>query len=119
MWVQSLARRGAQLYETEWAARLGFAPEPMDVGFGYTAEDLSNWRCPDKALLIEYANAARANLLGFLEEHDDESLTSTTMTNRRGETMAVSDMFRLLIWEVNQHGGQAGYLRGMQRGLGQ
>ncbi len=119
MWVQSLARRGAQLYETEWAARLGFAPEPMDVGFGYTAENLSNWRCPDKALLIEYANAARANLLGFLEEHDDASLTTTTMTNRRGETMAVSDMFRLLIWEVNQHGGQAGYLRGMQRGLGQ
>ncbi len=119
MWVQSLARRGTQLYESEWAERLGKQPEPMDVGFGYSADDLNNWQCPDKAALIEYADAARNNLLGFLAEHDDASLVGTEMTNRRGETMAVVDMFRLLIWEINQHGGQAGYLRGMQRGLNQ
>jgi hypothetical protein len=91
----------------------------MDVGFGYSAEDLGKWECPDKAVLIEYANAARDNLLGFLAEHDDASLVTTEMTNRRGEAMQVVDMFRLLIWEINQHGGQAGYLRGMQRGLNQ
>jgi hypothetical protein len=28
-------------------------------------------------------------------------------------------MFAMLIFEVNQHGGQAAYLRGMQRGLNQ
>ena len=119
MWVQSLAKQQPQLYEREWAVRLGFEPEPMNVGFGYTVEDLTSWKCPGKALLMEYADAARNNLLEFLETHDDESLVSTQMTNRRGESMAVADMFRLLIWEVNQHGGQAGYLRGMQRGLNQ
>lgn len=119
MWVQSLAKQQQQLYEREWAVRLGFEPEPMNVGFGYTVEDLTNWQCPGKALLMEYADAARNNLLEFLEEHDDDSLANTQMTNRRGESMAVADMFRLLIWEVNQHGGQAGYLRGMQRGLNQ
>ncbi len=119
MWVQSLAKQESQLYETGWAQRFGFKPEPMDVGFGYSAEDLTNWTCPDKPLLMEYANDARANLLEFLSRHDDASLSETTMTNRRGETMAIGDMFRMLIWEVNQHGGQAGYLRGMQRGLNQ
>ena len=58
MWVQSLAKQDQQLYEREWAERLGFAPEPMNVGFGYTVEDLVNWKCPDKALLMEYADAA-------------------------------------------------------------
>jgi hypothetical protein len=119
MWVQTLARREQQLYEGEWAARLGFPPEPTDVGFGYSVDDLANWRCPDKSLLVEYANAARNNLLDFLARHDDASLENTQMTNRRGEAMPLAAMFRLLIWEVNQHGGQAGYLRGMQRGLGQ
>ena len=119
MWTQTLARRGEQLYEREWAERLGFRPEAMDVGFGYSTEDLANWRCPDKDLLVGYARAARDNLLGFLGEHNDESLASTMMTNRQGTEMPLANMFRMLIWEVNQHGGQAGYLRGMQRGLGQ
>ena len=118
MWTQSLARKQPQLYEREWAEKLGFEPEAMNVGFGYSAEDLGNWRCPDKALVVEYAAAARDNLLGFLGEHNDESLASTMMTNRQGAEITLATMFRMLVWEVNQHGGQAGYLRGMQRGLG-
>ena len=119
MWTQTLARKQPQLYELEWAERLGMKPEAMDVGFGYTAIDLVNWRCPDRALLVEYAAAARDNLLGFLGEHDDASLTATTMTTRQGNEITLATMFRMLIWEVNQHGGQASYLRGIQRGLGQ
>ena len=118
MWTQTLARREPQLYEREWAERLGREPVAMDVGFAYTAEDLAQWRCPERSLLVGYAAAARDNFLGFLGEHDDESLTSTMMTNRQGNEITLATMFRMLVWEVNQHGGQAGYLRGMQRGLG-
>ena len=118
MWTQTLARKQPQLYEQEWAERLGMNPETMDVGFGYTAEDLENWLCPGKSVLVEYATAARDNFLELLSEHDDESLTTTMMTNRQGNEISLAAMFRMLIWEVNQHGGQAGYLRGMQRGLG-
>ena len=119
MWVQTLARREPQLYQQGWAERLGFTAEPMDVGFGYTAQDLADWRCPCKDVLVEYAGASRENLLSLLEQHDDHSLVTTEMTNRQGQPLKLADMFRILIWEVNQHGGQAGYLRGLQRGLGQ
>ena len=98
MWTQTLARKQPQLYEREWAQRLGFEPEAMNVGFGYSVEDLANWQCPDKALLVEYATAARENLLGFLSEHDDESLTGTMMTNRQGAEITLSTMFRMLVW---------------------
>ena len=119
MWVQTLARRGTQLYEDGWADRFGMTPEPADVGFGYGFEELNNWACPDKDLLVEYASAALHNLLNFLSAHDDESLQSTELTTHWGETINLARMFSMLIWEVNQHGGQASYLRGMQRGLNQ
>lgn len=119
MWVQTLARGGVQLYKDGWADRLGLPADPGDVGFGYGVEELNNWPCPDKALLVEYAAAARNNLLEFLNGHDDESLQSTELTTHWGQTINLAQMFSMLIWEVNQHGGQAGYLRGMQRGLNQ
>ena len=119
MWVQTQAKGDAQLYEEGWAERLGLVPDPGDLGFGYGVEELNGWTCPDKELLVEYANAARANLLEFLEGHDDASLESTEMTTRWGATINLAQMCAMLLWEVNQHGGQAGYLRGMQRGLGQ
>ncbi len=119
MWIQSLVRRQPQLYEREWAGRMGMKPEAMDVGFGYSVDDLNNWRCPDRDLLVGYAVAARDNLLGFLGEHNDESLTTATMIDRQGNEITLATMFRMLVWEVNQHGGQASYLRGLQRGLGQ
>ncbi len=118
MWTQTLARKQPQLYEREWAERLGFEPEAMDVGFGYGVEELAGWRCPEKEMLVRYAVAARDNFLGFLAEHDDDSLTGTTMTTRRGDEITVAKMFSMLLWEINQHGGQAAYIRGMQRGLG-
>ncbi len=111
LWVQTLARQRAQSYVTEWAARSGMAPEPMDVGVGYSAADLAAWRCPDKALLVAYAAAARGNLLAFLAQQDDAALLNTPITTHWGQTITLADMFRLLLWEVNQHGGQAGYLR--------
>ncbi len=119
MWVQTRAKGGTQLYEEGWAERLGFEPEPTDVGFGYGIEELNNWTCPDKGLLVEYANASRNNLLAYLATLDEEALLTTEMTTRTGDTINLARMFSILLWEVNQHGGQTSYLRGMQRGLKQ
>ncbi|MDE2938444.1 MAG: DinB family protein [Chloroflexota bacterium] len=119
MWVQTRAKRGTQLYEDGWAERLGLPADPADVGFGYGVADLNAWPCPDKDLLVEYATAARNNLLEYLASLDEEALLTTEMTTRTGDIINLARMFSILLWEVNQHGGQASYLRGMQRGLGQ
>lgn len=119
MWVQTQAKGETQLYEEGWAERLGFASDPGDLGFGYGVEELNNWRCPSKNLLVEYANAARYNLLEYLASLDEGALLNTEMTTRWGETINLARMFSILLWEVNQHGGQTSYLRGMQRGLNQ
>ena len=118
-WVQSRAKGEPQLYEQGWAERLGKDPDPNDVGFGYGVEELSSWRCPDKEALVEYATAIRNNTLEYLYSLDEETMLNQGVVTRTGDTISVAAMFFHLLWEVNQHGGQAGYLRGMQRGLDQ
>ena len=34
-----------------------------------------------------------------------------------GGHLTLAALYQQLIWELNQHGGQAAYLRGMQRGI--
>ncbi len=119
LWVQSRAKGEPQLYEQGWAERLGLPANPIDVGFGYGVAELGNWRCPNLALLVEYATAARDNALDYLYSLDEETLLGREITTRWGTTITLATMFSHLLWEVNQHGGQASYLRGMQRGLGQ
>ncbi len=119
LWVQSRAKDDTQMYEQGWADRLSLPANPDDVGFGYGVAELDNWPCPEKDLLVEYANAARNNLLEFLFSLDEATMLNTEIATRWGTTISLATMFSHLLWEVNQHGGQASYLRGMQRGLGQ
>ena len=119
MWVQSRAKGEPQLYEQGWAERLGLPGHPDDVGFGWGVEELINWPCPSKDRLVEYATATRNNLVDYLYSLDEAALLNTEIATRWGTTITLATMFSHLLWEVNQHGGQASYLRGMQRGLGQ
>lgn len=53
----------------------------------------------------------------YLETLDDEQLEQVTIPHRSGDLITRATMFAMLIFEVNQHGGQAAYLRGTQQGL--
>ncbi len=119
LWIQTLTKSAPQLWESEWAQKFNRPPDPNDLGFGYTAEQLATFTLPDPTVLLGYAEAMRANTMAYLEGLDDTALETVTMTRRDGERIPLAAMFEMLIWEVNQHGGQAAYIRGMQRGLGQ
>ena len=118
MWIQTQARGASQLWEEEWARKFNHPPDPQDVGFGYTVEQLATFALPDPSILLGYAEAARANAMAYLDEWDDAALDQVTIPHRSGEPITLATLFEMLLWEVNQHGGQIAYLRGMQRGLG-
>jgi hypothetical protein len=40
-----------------------------------------------------------------------------TVASPFGGWLTLASVYQQLIWEVNQHGGQIAYLRGMQRGI--
>lgn len=118
MWIQTQARGTKQLWETEWAEKFNRPPDPADLGFGYTEAQLAAFELPAIEVVLAYAEAARANAMSFLAEWDDDALDRETIPHRRGGTITLAMLFQMLLWEVNQHGGQIAYLRGMQRGLG-
>ena len=119
LWVQTQARGTKQLWETEWASAFDCPPDPQNLGFGYTTEQLEAFVLPETSVLLGYAEAMRANTIAYLNTLDDEQLEQMTIPHRSGDLITLATMFEMLLFEVNQHGGQAAYLRGMQRGLNQ
>ena len=119
LWIQNQAQGMPQLWEAEWARRFGREPDPTNLGFGYTAEQLAAFQLPETSILLGYAEAAYASARRYLEGLNDDAIAQTTVKHRNGDPLPLAELFVLLLCEVNQHGGQIAYLRGMQRGLNQ
>ena len=117
-WVHSRLLGIPQLWEQGWADRLGQKiADPNETGFGYTTEQLTDFRYPDTATLLDYAGAALEAAKDYLSSRSEADFDARSVDNPRGGTMALANMCQQLLWEFNQHGGQIAYLRGMQRGL--
>ena len=117
-WIHARLQNVPQLWEQDWAARLGQdITDPNDTGYGYGPERLAAFQQPDTATLLEYAAAALEAAKIYLASRTDADFDTTIVINPRGGTMTLANMCQQLLWEFNQHGGQIAYLRGMQRGL--
>ncbi len=119
LWIQNQAQSVPQLWETEWAQRFGREPDPNDLGFGYTADQLAAFKLPTLSILLGYAEATHTSARRYLDGLDDDTIAQTTVKHRNGKPLPLAELFEMLLCEVNQHGGQIAYLRGMQRGLNQ
>ena len=106
-----------QLWEQGWAEKLGRASDPRENGFGFTPEQVDAFQVPSEPLLLEYAEAAYSKLRERLETLGDGSLDELGVTTRTGAVITLTTLFQQLVWELNQHGGQMAYLRGVQRGI--
>lgn len=117
-WFQTGIRHVPQLWEEGWAERFGRAPARRgDIGFSFTAAQLQAFHLPDVSELLGYAEASRDTVLGHLKGVEDTDPDTVQVTRGRDVTLPLSTLFEQLVWELNQHGGQIAYLRGMQRGL--
>ena len=117
-WIQTRIRGVPQLWEGGWAEKFARAPaDPNDAGFGFDPEQMHALMIPEASLLMSYAEVAKDNAMAYLEGVDDATLESTKIANPYGGELTIATVFQQLIWELNQHGGQVAYLRGMQRGL--
>ena len=116
--VQTVAKGAPQLWEGEWAERCGRSPaNPQDMGFGFLAEQLDAFQVPPLSVLRDYIEATRANALQHLRELDDTTLENVRVAGPVGGQLSLASVYQQMVWELNQHGGQIAYLRGMQRGI--
>ena len=116
--VQTVANGAPQLWEGEWADRLNRSPgDPQDVGFGFMADEMEAFQVPPVSALRGYFEATHANALKHLRGLDDAILEGVKVDSPFGGQLTLATVYQQLIWELNQHGGQVAYLRGMQRGI--
>ena len=116
--VQTVAKGAPELWEGEWANRFNRTPAgPSDDGFGFLAEQLEAFHVPPISTLRGYIAATRTNALEHLRGLDDATLESVRVSGPYGGQLTLASVYQQMIWELNQHGGQIAYLRGIQRGI--
>ena len=117
-WLHTRIKGDAQVWEGDWAEKLGRAPaDPSDTGYGFTVEQLQAFQAPAAGPLLEYVALVRQESIDYIESLREADFDDITLPNPRGGAISVGTLCQQLIWEFNQHGGQIAYLRGEQRGL--
>ena len=117
--VQSVMKNEPELWLTQnWATAFHRAPaDPQDRGFGFSIEDLNIFETPSLSTLLDYTEAVFKNMFLHLQSLDDNSLSTTWVDSPAGGKFTLSTVYLQIIWEMNQHGGQMAYVRGMQKGI--
>ncbi len=106
-----------------WASRCGLPEEHTGVGF--TLEQVAHFKMPPLADVLAYFDVVREDMLIYLRSLNDDDLEVAPGRVPFPEVgtlppdFTIGRMFRQLIGEYNQHLGQIGYVRGLQRGLDQ
>ena len=115
MWFQTHFRQIPELWEQGWAEKFNRAPaDPMDIGFRFTVEQVQEFKVPHISILLGYAEATYKAALSYLKDVADQD--PDTIKNHRG-TRTLATALEQLVWELNQHGGQIAYIRGLRRGV--
>jgi len=95
-----------------WASRIGLPPDPLDTGYGHTAEQVAGVRPPDGQALIDYLEAVNARSVRFLESLTDADLDR--VVDRRWDPPVTLGVRLVSISDDGlQHAGQAAYVRGL------
>ena len=122
MWIQQFAQGKPSIWEVDgWAERTGFGQlgHGMDIGFGYTIEQVRNLPAYDHDVMNEYVSAVRESTLAYLDAATVEELSAPReIPVPHWNPFSVGFALSRIQVEQNQHVGQIAYIRGMQRGVG-
>jgi len=95
-----------------WAARFGLEPEPQNMGYGHSAEDVAAVRPDQPELLLEYLSAVDTRTRAFLTTLTPPDLDR--IVDRRWDPPVTLGVRLVSIADDGlQHLGQAAYVRGI------
>jgi hypothetical protein len=108
-----------QLWVTDkWYSKFGRQPEPGDVGFGHSPEQVSAFKSPEPRTLLGYNRAAverSKHYIGSLSEND---LARELNEPWFQPLPTVGVRLVSILDDSVLHAGQAAYVRGMRQGKG-
>lgn len=108
-----------QLWINEgWHAKFGRAPDPQDIGFGHTLEQVTAFKSPDIQTFLDYHNAVLERSKNYFL-----TLSQTDLDRKLDEPWfqplpTVGVRLNSILEDSLLHAGQAAYVRGLRQGKG-
>jgi hypothetical protein len=98
--------------EADWAARFGLEPDPQNMGYGHSSDDVAAVRPDQPEVLLEYLDAVNRRTRAFLETLTPPDLDR--IVDRRWDPPVTLGVRLVSIADDGlQHLGQAAYVRGL------
>lgn len=96
----------------DWARRCGLEPDPSNIGYGHSAEEVRAVRPEGPAVLLGYLGAVQARTTAMLEDIGPDDLDR--VADRRWDPPVTVGVRLVSVAEDSlQHAGQAAYVRGL------
>ena len=96
----------------QWADRFGLAPDPWNLGFGHTPDDVLCVQPQSANAIVEYYDAVHARTAALLESLTPEDL-SRVVDENWDPPVTLGMRLVSIADDSLQHAGQALYVRGM------
>ena len=101
-----------------WHARFNRAPEPKDIGFGHSSEDVAAFRSPDVETLLEYHRTVLERSKRYIATLSTSDLDRELNEPWYQPLPTVGVRLVSIMSDNLQHAGQVAYLRGLLKGKG-
>ncbi len=95
-----------------FADALGLPPDPGDVGYGHSSEQVANIQPDDPTILVDYHDAVTRHTLAYLATLDAKKL-DRIIDDSYDPPVSVGVRLVSVVNDNLQHVGQANYVRGL------
>jgi hypothetical protein len=96
----------------DWAGRFGLTPDPSNLGYGHTADEVSAVRPEGAEVLVEYLEAVDARTRAMLSDITVGDL-DRVVDRRWDPPVTLGVRLVSIADDALQHAGQAAYIRGL------
>lgn len=101
-----------------WHARFNLPPEPKDLGFGHSPEQVAAFKSPDAQTMLHYHRAVLEQSKRCLFSLSNADLTRELDEPWYQPLPTVGVRLISVLTDNLQHAGQAAYVRGLRQGKG-
>jgi len=110
---------GEQLWVTDrWYTKFGRQPEPDDVGFGHSPEQVSALKSPELRTLLDYSRAVVERSKEYISSLSENDLDRELNEPWFQPLPTVGVRLVSILDDSALHAGQAAYIRGLRQGKG-
>ena len=102
----------------QWYAKFNRQPDPSDIGWGHTSEDVALFTSPDVKTLLEYHRAVMDRSIRYLVGLSEADLSREINEPMYQPLPTVGVRLVSVMSDNLQHAGQVAYLRGLLKGNG-